>query len=665
MSDRILYDNLKLFLVIDAKEEIARLSKIIPKELADKKIEEFKKDNARLLRSLQSYNGFCFGLAVCYGAMGIAGKLEKWKQGLVAIANWKGSVYQLDQPLIEPETKDAETKTLPSSKVRPRTLRTVFEEFLNVVPFNHTGFYHDEIGINQDNLLNPMGIKREDETPKSPFEISLPVAKSDGKIEFQVKTIKQRATIAGKFDDDQLAKILDEKTIANTICVVSLEIVNLRHACHVSYDPKTNLWTVYNTHYDQGSLKDMQFTGTKMDVIKELRSQLGDSMRFQVATVDPERRLQLPKLSDLITSSSTCVQDYGLFTLFKTPEHLKELFLLAKDNQKLREDLTAALTMTDREFWADWDERQQSPSKYPDFSFAMRYKLRDKDNLVTALHEMALNHPHAFEQLIDLAVTVKDKHLATVIFEQLSACEGMGVSLFRYIVNYAPDSLPKLFKLGELLLDYSEMEKFLCKALTRSIGRETELEYLVSRRPQTILYLADIAEKSTALRDMLVKLSISSFSKLLRSYSSGMMERLVSQDNYFFLQLVEKNPKKPEYLLLATYLTNDPVCGQELKDRLIKVCEDKSFAQHAAKNEIVKKFMQLMLPVVHHEESKQEVPRSKEVSAPIPESVAAPPEKKGNNGMWNFFYSVGAGIVNTCRIHKGQEKDQSAKIKKR
>jgi hypothetical protein len=291
--------------------------------------------------------GLCFGFALCHAAMDIEGdglenKLDWWEAALKAIANWDEKKSSLSENLI-----------LINQDV-PATLGSIFERMISYILFNFAAS-DDEIsykefmiaGMEQENILN---VSENDTTPAN----RKPVENKKSYFELEDKngkthTVQAFERIAGSFDNEKLAALLDEKTVENNIFLIT----NIDHTIRFGYTK--GKWLVYDPNYP---LKDSESINkvflSKEDAISEVVSRMGNDLAITAASLLNPAVNFFPAYKQMVADKPLdFVRDHGLHRMARyAPDALNFLIEnVAKDNtvegEKIREKLFAALVVPD------------------------------------------------------------------------------------------------------------------------------------------------------------------------------------------------------------------------------------------------------------------------------------------------------------------------------
>lgn len=521
------------FLKLDSDEYIQFLQGKVPKDEKDKarinnQIEEFKIYHQQLITALENARGICLGMSLCHAASEITGTLPQWEKGIVELMHWEGDKNSLDKELkfpaklaseektSSPESKTAIPKKLPV-KQRPNTLRFFIEEALDAILYNQLNLGTKDrsveqvfkkifpTGISPKNLLDPdqnVSDELKDIPTKSYFEIVLPEAKG-------IATIKQRDKLGGHFDkvqlDKMLDKIFDEDRVTIPICLISSTFYE--HVCRVSYDKKTFQWMLYDSNDAQSSLATIHFTGTKSQVIERLMAKLGNTLKIEIASVDANPPLQLPALENLVSESSSLIDQFGLSLMaMDSPEHIPELMTQVVLSDHLQEDLANALAKTDYDYWKNfYIERAKAGDRYYfDFEFSSEeIKKLNECDLTTGFQYLIRSSPEALSKLLVMAEY--NEKMTDSLCASLCAYDKQKRNGLADVFLFSPQSLPKLFELAKSYYAGEKLRKVLAEGLVVVADETSALAYLFDIAPKHFLDLLDLAESDPAILNAISK----------------------------------------------------------------------------------------------------------------------------------------------------------------
>jgi len=262
--------------------------------------------------------GSCFGFAICRAAMRHLGKLRWWKAALAAVTNWDGSLQQLEEIIV-----------LPDSESPHPTLKEIMNRVLNYIVSTQASPKLKQIIPN----LN---------TRQS--ELLLPNLKNlilvKGK---EVIEPKYHEKIAGYFSNEKLDDLLDEEDVIDSIFLVS----GARHTINIDYE--NNTWIVYDPNYDHLSPQTMEKKFLwKHQAIAEIKRILGDSLdlRFAKFETKDSYKSAFVTFRENLTSDDAVnlISRNGLITIIEeTPNDLSFILSLAEKSIQFEECMARAL----------------------------------------------------------------------------------------------------------------------------------------------------------------------------------------------------------------------------------------------------------------------------------------------------------------------------------
>lgn len=163
--------------------------------------------------------GTGFGMALCHGAMRIAGKLAWWESALNSLIDWDGQLDSLNNEVLLPGANEN----------KPLQLHVLFERIINAIFFNQ--LLLDEKMV-FENIANQIKLIE----PGGDF---LVLNENNEKL-----TIQEMYKMVGSFSEEMLIKSLDNplflKAIEHNICLIASQT----QTCELSY--ASGQWFFYD-----------------------------------------------------------------------------------------------------------------------------------------------------------------------------------------------------------------------------------------------------------------------------------------------------------------------------------------------------------------------------------------------------------------------------------
>ncbi len=295
---------------------------------AEKRIE-----NAKVLaHEIRTEPGYCYGFSLIHGAMDSIEKGDWWEAALKCVANWdKGN---LDQAINLPGQSD---------NLNVVTRKDICERVLNYMISSQvpdSKFQKPFQISSQFNLLDPVSKDKDSNTGN--FQIM----RGD-----EILTVRSRDVIGGFFDEQDIANILDENTVKNTILLVESPI----HALRIGF--KEGEWVLYDPNYEHN--KDKADTiykkfKTKQELAREIFQQLGNvhSLIFDMVSLSNNYQAKFPPID--ASALSKRLNGDGLIAIASVieikPEFADFLFDSISKNKNVRNAFIEALPKTLYEF---------------------------------------------------------------------------------------------------------------------------------------------------------------------------------------------------------------------------------------------------------------------------------------------------------------------------
>lgn len=307
-------------------------------------------DLDRLIHSIKA--GQCFGLSICWSALQYIEKPLWWDAALRAVETWDRTEKSLQQNLKLSQAESAST------------LHDIFERVLNYTAYDHYGTFIQS-------LL--------DSSPTFPQQIFLDPKRNFFSIEKH--TVTHRKIIAGNFTSNEISYLLDEKTIANSICLLH----DGEHTISTAF--KNSYWLLYDSNFDfddKNKTYSKKFTDKKK-LIAEITRLLGSSIAIEVASLE--------NLSDKEAN-----QKFNNFTEIRNKLSLKHLkkFGLAVCATFCPDDLYNLLNSL-------------HPDEYKEIAPLLTKKNEVNPSVHSAFHLMAMCSPNSFIRLVHYALIEKQR----------------------------------------------------------------------------------------------------------------------------------------------------------------------------------------------------------------------------------------------------------------
>lgn len=285
------------------------------KEKIDRELKNYTSYMEELISALKS--GHCHGFSICHAVMDLEGKQEWWENSYPKMMEWDGSEEALAQEV-----------NLPGS-TQPQTLGQLIERALNYIVY-YQGTY--KIWFREKNtqqlLLQPAPSEN-----KSISHFELLTA------DHKIVTIKNRATAAGYFDQNDLLNLLDETQIKGNICLISSTSLfpNVDgHTIRIGHNGQS--WIVYDPEYDHSNPDTLHktFSDKKtavLEIIERLRGDL-NAISIEIATTR-DQIIAFPYFDEMLKNKMDFLDKSGLRALVKhAPEAACQLFERASEQNE-------------------------------------------------------------------------------------------------------------------------------------------------------------------------------------------------------------------------------------------------------------------------------------------------------------------------------------------
>ncbi|MDQ8039273.1 MAG: hypothetical protein REH83_02580 [Rickettsiella sp.] len=405
MSQTVILNKFIRYLELKKKEIKSQYDPI----LIDKLIEDFK-------------NGHCFGFALCYAAMALAGRLGWWRAMLVKAYYWDGSPIALSKSILMPG----------SLEKKPIRLKEIFERLIHYIAFH-------QLDTTTCDFLTVNGSWSESHYKSALFVPSLDfknisqinILGADIKyFEFvneigQIKQIQVEADIHDKFIIEELSYLFKSEIIKTNIYL----ILSHNHAIAVMYDKE--YWGVYDPNYSHDSVLslDKLFSNTT-EVSKEVLRILGKEITIKLASLEERDKIKLFNWKtkfeifkeELINDAYQILLNLENNNLdfFSIPvEELKNVFHFSQKDEKLA-NLICQLVYSNKYMPVFFNFLLENPSSLFDL-----FKISKKSEIYFFVKFLFAKNDQA-KTTIEVVQKVKPKKLTAMlmqIMQSLDACK--------------------------------------------------------------------------------------------------------------------------------------------------------------------------------------------------------------------------------------------------
>lgn len=475
MSQNIILRNFQRFLYLSAKEVQAEFL-IQVKELTDQQsiLQLINKKNRslRYIKQLRKKlnSGYCYGFALCHGAMDVLGKLNWWEHVLKEVNNWDKKKRSLREKILIPG----------SNENKEITRKKLIQLAMNYIIYHQAEFgrlYKKifPIRLNQTSILKPTYRQNSKQIQQ---QLNFEMLNDNG----EILTVRKRKYMCGYFTKKSLRMLLQKKSIQDTVTL----ILSADHAIRIGHNGVNWLFYDSNNLHEKSEFIHTEFACKRQLIAKIFSCLNTHSFCVEVATFNAAKNLNFSVYTQFIKRFPLIpIKGKGLhFIVEHDKKLLKTVFDHANDTptgKKIKSAIAKAICRTTE----DGDTLIHYLIKYsPNYLFKLLELVNQTKEgvaILTAitkalaiknkehwygLHDMARFVPDA---LLRLFLSIDTTPEGTALFEtmmRLLPVKGKNDwNVLHHLVFVAPGHFFELLMLADKIPQASVLRATICKAM--------------------------------------------------------------------------------------------------------------------------------------------------------------------------------------------------------